>query len=124
MKQILICVLVMAMITGGACFVVAQTPGAGEAAKKEGATKSAEQGSTRELYGKIQSIKGTMFTLQTRSGALVQVDAKPAVTAERSVILLVGHAISVKGTVDKAGVLHAEILQKAKDSPTIWPADR
>jgi len=124
MKKIRICVLVMAMITGGTCFVRAQAPGAGEAAKREGATKSAEQGPTREIYGKIQSIKGTMVTLQTRSGALVQVDAKPAVTAERSVNLLVGHAISVKGTVDKAGVLHAEILQKAKDSPTIWPADR
>jgi hypothetical protein len=123
MKKILICALVMAMITAGTCFVMAQAPGAGEAGKKE-PTNSAEHGPTREIYGKIQSIKGAMFTLQTRSGALVQVDVKPAVKAERSVNLLVGHAISVKGTVDKAGVLHAEILQKAKDSPTIWPADR
>jgi hypothetical protein len=124
MKKVRICVLVMAMMSGGTSFVMAQARGAGEAAKKDGVTKSAEQGPTREIYGKIQSIKGTMFTLQTRSGALIQVDAKPAVTAERSVNLLVGHAIAVKGTVDKAGVLHAEIVQKAKDSPTIWPSDR
>jgi hypothetical protein len=124
MEKIRLCVLVMAMISGGTSFVMAQAPGTGEAAKKNGPTKSAEQGPTREIYGKIQSIKGTMFTLQTRSGALIQVDAKPAVTAQRSVNLLVGHAIAVKGTVDKAGVLHAELVQKAKDSPAIWPADR
>jgi len=124
MKEIRICVLVLAVIASGNCFAMAQTPTAGEAAKKESAAKSAEQGATREVYGKIQSVKGTMVMIQTRSGTLVQVDAKPAIAAQRSVTLIVGHAIEVTGTVDKAGVFHAEILQKAKDSPTIWPADR
>jgi hypothetical protein len=115
MKRIRICALMLAVAASGNHFVMAQAPRAGE---------SAEQGATRDIYGKIQSVKGTMVTLQTRTGTLVQVDAKPAIAAERSVTLIVGSAIEVKGTVDKAGVLHAEILQKAKDSPTIWPADR
>jgi hypothetical protein len=38
--------------------------------------------------------------------------------------LLVGHAIVATGTWDKKGVLHAEIVQKAKDSPAVWPPDR
>jgi hypothetical protein len=124
MKKIRICVLVLLVTASGNRFAMAQASAAGEAAKKESAAKSAQQGTNREIYGKIQSVKGTIVTLQTRSGALVQVDAKPAIAAERSVTLIVGHAIDVKGTVDKAGVFHAEILQKAKDSPTIWPADR
>jgi hypothetical protein len=120
MKKIRICVLALAVVASGSRFAMAQAP-AGEAPKKDHAP---EQGVAREIYGKIQSIKGTMVTLQTRTGTLVQVDAKPAIAAERSVTLIVGHAIDVKGMVDKAGVLHAEILQKAKDSPAIWPADR
>ena len=120
MKKIRICMLALTVVAGWSCFAMAQAS-AGESAKKDHAP---EQGATREIYGKIQSIKGTIVTLQTRSGSLVQVDAKPAIAAEHSVTLLVGRAIDVKGMVDKAGVLHAESLQKAKDSPNIWPADR
>ncbi len=105
MKKIRICALLMAMTTAGSTLATAQAP-------------------KREVYGKIQSVKGTTFTLQTRSGALVQVDAKPAAEAQHAVNLLVGHAIVATGTVDKKGVLHAEIVQKAKDSPAVWPADR
>ncbi len=124
MKKIRICVLLLSVTASGNSFAKAQAPAVGEAAKKESVSKSAEQRTNREFYGKIQSVKGTMVTLQTRSGALVQVDVKPAIAAERSVTLIVGHAVEVTGTVDKAGVFHAEILQKAKDSPTVWPADR
>lgn len=123
MKKIRICVLLLSVTASGNSFAKAQAPAVGEAAK-ESVSKSAEQRTNREFYGKIQSVKGTMVTLQTRSGALVQVDVKPAIAAERSVTLIVGHAVEVTGTVDKAGVFHAEILQKAKDSPTVWPADR
>ena len=112
--------LLLSAFLGIPALVMAQAP-APEAAKKENA---AERGATREIYGKIQSVKGTMATLQTRTGTLVQVDAKPAIAADRSVTLIVGHAIDVKGTLDKAGVLHAETIQRAKDSTAIWPADR
>jgi len=120
MKKIGVCMMLLAVTFNANRFAPAQAP-ASKAGKKEIA---AEAGATREIYGKIQSVKGTMVTLQTRTGTLVQVDAKPAITAERSVTLIVGHAIQVKGALDKSGVLHAEIVQKAKDSPTIWPADR
>jgi hypothetical protein len=115
MKKSRICALVMLLTTTGSGRAMAQAPKAGE---------PAAQAQKREVYGKIQSVKGTMFTLQTRSGTLVQVDAKPAVEAERVVNLLVGHAIVATGTWDKKGVLHAEIVQKAKDSPAVWPPDR
>jgi hypothetical protein len=114
MKKIRICMLVLVVAGGGNRFAMAQVP----------AARSAEQKDTREIYGKIQSIKGTLVTLQTRTGTLVQVDVKPAVAAQRSVPLIVGRAIAVKGKDDKAGVLHAEILQRAKDSSILWPADR
>jgi len=55
-------------------FATAQAPAA-QTVKKANA---AEQGATREIYGKIQSIKGTMVTLQTRTGTLVQVDLPQA----------------------------------------------
>src|SRR5271155_871594 len=107
MKKIRIYAVLLAMATLGTSLAMAQAAKVGEAAAET---------SKREIYGKIQSVKGTTFTLQTRSGALVQVDAKPAAEAQRTVNLLVGHAIVATGTVDKKGVLHAEIVQKAEDS--------
>jgi hypothetical protein len=115
MKKIPIYALLIAMTTAGSSLALAQATKVGEATA--GTSK-------REIYGKVESVKGTTFTLQTRSGALVQVDAKPAGEAQRAVNLLVGHAIVATGTVDKKGVLHAEIVQKAKDSPAVWPPDR
>jgi len=116
--------MLLAVAAGGTCFAMPQAPAAKETPKKESAAKSAEEKAPREIYGKIQSFKGTRITLQTRSGSIVQVDAKSAMEAQRSAPLVVGRAVAVKGTVDKAGVLHAEILQRAKDSSVLWPADR
>jgi ABC-type sulfate transport system substrate-binding protein len=115
MKKIRIYALLIAMTTAGSSLALAQATKVGEATAET---------SKREIYGKVESVKGTTFTLRTRSGALVQVDAKPAGEAQRAVNLLVGHAIVATGTVDKKGVLHAEIVQKAKDSPAVWPPDR
>jgi hypothetical protein len=124
MKMIRTCMLVLAVAASGNHFAMPQVPASSETAKKESAAKPAEQKATRELYGKIQSLKGTLVTLQTRTGSLVQVDAKSAIEAQRSVPLVIGRAIAVQGTVDKAGVLHAEIIQRAKDSSILWPVDR
>ena len=124
MKKMRICMLVLVIAASGNGFAMAQTSAAKETTQKDSAVKSAEQKDTREIYGKIQSFKGTLVTLQTRTGSVVQVDAKPAMEAQRSVPLVVGRAIAVKGTVDKTGVFHAEILQRAKDSSVLWPADR
>jgi hypothetical protein len=124
MRKFRVCVPVLAVAGSGIWFAMPQVPASKEIPKKESAAKSAEQKPAREIYGKIQSLKGTLVTLQTRTGNIVQVDAKPAMEAQRSVPLVVGRAVAVKGTVDKAGILHAEILQRAKDSSILWPADR
>jgi hypothetical protein len=124
MKKIWICLLVLAVASIGNGIAVPRAHAAKQTAKKESATKAMEEKASREIYGKIQSIKGTMVTLQTRTGRVVQVDAKPAMEAQRSAPLVVGRAVAVKGTVDKAGTFHAETLQRAKDSSILWPADR
>lgn len=124
MKTIRTCLVLLVVVTSGNSFAAPQAPAPKGTAKQESATRSREQKVTREIYGKIQTIKGTLITLQTRTGNLVQVDAKGAMEAQRSAPLVVGRAIAVKGTIDKAGVFHAEILQRAKDSSTLWPADR
>ena len=65
-----------------------------------------------------------MITLKTRTGKLVQVDAKHAMEAYRSAPLVVGRAIAFKGTMDERGTVRAETLQRVKDSSALWPADR
>jgi len=124
MKKIWICLPVLAVAAIGNGIAVPPAHPAKQAAKKESAAKSAGEKTAREICGKIQGLKGTMVMLQTRTGSLVQVDTKPAMEAQRSAPLVVGRAISVKGTVDKAGILHAEVLQRVKDSSILWPADR
>jgi hypothetical protein len=124
MKRNRIWALPLAVAACGSLFAMAQAPTTSGTATKGSAAQVAGSAVVRVIYGKIQGIKGTTVTLQTRTGTIVQVDAKPAIAADRSVTLMAGHAVRVTGTVDKAGVLHAENLQKAMDSPTIWPADQ
>jgi len=81
-------------------------------------------GSPHEVYGTVRSIKGSQLTIQTRTGGSVQVDAAAAIRAHLSVVPVLGHAVHVRGTSDKKGVLHAETILRAKDSPAGWPADR
>jgi hypothetical protein len=77
-----------------------------------------------EIYGRIRSITGSRFTVQTRSGNVVEVDGTAALQAHRSVPLVVGHAVDVRGTYDAKGILQAYIILRAKDSLLTWPADR
>lgn len=77
-----------------------------------------------EVYGKVQSIKEMMITIQTRTGSTVEVDSAGALKADRSSPIVVGHAICARGTIDKKGVLHAESIQRAKEATAMWPADR
>lgn len=84
---------------------------------------AAEQTARRELYGKVLNVKGTVVTLQTKSGKTVQVDSARALETRRSVPIAVGRAIRVNGTYDKKGVLQADSIQWAKNSPAMWSAD-
>lgn len=83
-----------------------------------------EQAGRRELYGKVLGVKGTVITLQTRSGTTVEIDSAGALEARRSVPVAVGRAIRVIGTYDKKGVLQADSIQWAKNSPVMWPTDK
>jgi hypothetical protein len=89
--------------------------------------KKMEEGNAapvREVYGKVQSIKEAVITIQTRTGATLEVDSAAALKGERSAPIVIGHAICARGRIDKKGVLHAESIQRAKDAPAMWPADR
>ena len=90
----------------------------------EKASSISTAGPPHELYGTVRSIKGSQLTIQTRTGRSVQVDAAAAIKAHLSVVPVLGHAVHVRGTSDKKGVLHAETILRAKDSPAGWPADR
>ena len=54
---------------------------------------------------------------------MVKVDATTAIKTYRSIVLAVDGAINASGTYDAKGVLHAETIQRAKNSPTSWLAD-
>ena len=120
MKKTLICSFLVSFLLGGLHIATA----ARAAANAQKSQASAEQNVPREIYGKIESVKGTMLALRTRSGDLVQVETKPAQDAYHSAPLVVGRAVSVKGTSDKAGLIHAEVVLRAKDSSAMWPPDR
>jgi hypothetical protein len=96
------------------CAARPRTPPAAEEAK----------GTPRLLHGKVEAVNGTMITIRTREGQAVQVDAAAAMQARQSAIVVVGRAIAADGTVDRKGVLHATLIQRIKDSPALWAADR
>jgi Domain of unknown function (DUF5666) len=77
-----------------------------------------------DIFGVVRAIKGSQLTIQVRTGQLIQVDATTAMQAHLSVVPVVSHAIEVRGTTDASGVLHAETILRAKDSPAMWAADR
>lgn len=78
----------------------------------------------RDMFGIVRDIKDSRLTIQTRTGQLIQVDAATAMQAHLSVAPVVGHAVEVRGTSDASGILHAETILRAKDSPAMWPPDR
>ena len=77
-----------------------------------------------DIFGTVRSIKDSRFAIQTRTGELIQVDAATAMQAHLSVMPVVGHAVEVRGTTDASGILHAETVLHAKDSPAMWAPDR
>ena len=78
----------------------------------------------RDVFGIVQTINGSQLTIQTRNGQSVPVDATTAMQAHLSVVPVVGHAVEVRGTADASGLIHAETILHAKDSPALWAADR
>lgn len=79
--------------------------------------------SQHEIFGTISSVNGSQLTVQTRTGSFVQVDASAAIQNDLCVDLQPGGAVDVQGTYDASGVLLASSIQRAKDSPALWPSD-
>src|SRR5579864_344576 len=79
--------------------------------------------SQHEIFGTISSVNGPQLTVQTRTGSLLNVDATVAIENDQCIGLEVGGAVDIQGTFDANGVLQANSIQRAKDSPALWPAD-
>jgi len=91
-----------------------QTPPPESASKTEGAT--------HEVVGTLSSAKGSRLTITTRTGRVVEVDATAAIQGHRSCLLIVGHPVCARGEFDRKGVLHADVILRAKDSSVNPPA--
>ena len=79
--------------------------------------------SQHEIVGTITSVSGSQFTLKTRTGSLIEVDASAAIQNELCVELEAGETIDAQGTFDATGALLASSVQRAKDSPALWAPD-
>jgi hypothetical protein len=62
------------------------------------------------LFGTITKLEGSRFTLKTEAGE-VQVNAETAINKGLSPALVVGRQVSVYGTMDAQGGLHAEVIK-------------
>lgn len=122
MRQFQSPVLIIALATGyGIGAISAQT----QSKPAPRNAQPAAAGQSHEVYGTVKSIDtgGSRFTLQTRDGRSIKVDASGAVQAHRLNLPAAGHGVDVRGTIDAKGVLHAETVTRAKDSSAMWPAD-
>src|SRR5262245_25055211 len=80
-------------------------------------------GPRNQVIGKVVKVEGFEITLQTRTGRQVRVDSTAAEKAYLSAGVFLGGAIQVGGTIDSAGVMHAEVILRARNSPAYWEAD-
>jgi len=79
--------------------------------------------SRHQIFGTITTMRGSQFTLQTRTGHSVQVDASAAIQNEMCIDLEAGETVDAQGTFDAAGVMLASLVQHAKESSELWPPD-
>jgi hypothetical protein len=93
------------------------------AAGAQVATPPTAKDSIHDVYGKLLRTQGSRFTIETRTGKTVHVDATTAIREDNINLVRVGHAVVARGTYDAQGVLHAETILRWKDSPSLWPPD-
>ena len=77
-----------------------------------------------EIYGTVRGIDGATVLVERRTGAPIKVDAAAAFADFQAAQPSVGHGILIRGSIDEAGVVHAQTLLHAKDASALWPADR
>ncbi|MGH6848564.1 MAG: hypothetical protein ACREC0_14380, partial [Methylocella sp.] len=103
---------------GGGAYV----PPAAAAAKPAALNANAPP---HEITGVLVHAEGSVLTLRTRAGKIVQVDDSDAVRKGQIGVLVQGNAYTVEGTTyDSTGALNAKAVGRAKPSPAIWPPDR
>jgi|HubBroStandDraft_6_1064221.scaffolds.fasta_scaffold61460_2 outer membrane protein assembly factor BamB len=81
-------------------------------------------GQPNQVFGVVTKVEGSLITLRTRTGSEVRVDTTAADKANLSAAAPLGRALHAAGTIDSAGVMHAEAIMRVKDSPAFWAADR
>lgn len=79
---------------------------------------------THQFTGVIGVLTGSAFTLRTRTGRLLQVDASAAIRTDRSVALYPGETVFVRGRLSGPWGLGAASVLREKWSPAMWAPDR
>ena len=77
------------------------------------------------ITGMLLAVHSSQLTLLTRSSVQLEVDARPAVDAQRSTKLVVGEPYTVLApAVSSGATLQATSIMRAKPGQGAWPADR
>jgi len=78
-----------------------------------------------EIYGTIEGGTDSAIVVRRRGGEEVRVvDITNAARKFRLTTPVIGNALIARGTYDRDGVLHADVVLRAKKNPKLWPADR
>ena len=77
-----------------------------------------------EIYGMVRAIDGAKLTVQKRDGGMLTVDTTRAQAQFAKAQPQIGKALVARGTYSPAGVLLADAVLHAKNSPTMWYPDR
>jgi hypothetical protein len=77
-----------------------------------------------EIYGTVEGGTYDALVIRKRGGEQVRVDAREAARTFHLTTPVIGNALIARGTYDAAGVLHADVVLRAKNNPRLWPADR
>jgi hypothetical protein len=109
-------------VAGFALIVASYVPAAG-AASEPASVRHAPAGE-HMVVGTIRSMQGLRLWIVNRNGRTLVVDDADAWRLHQSAVPVVGRSISVRGTYEGTGVLHAQTVLRVKDSPALWPADR
>jgi hypothetical protein len=98
--------------------------GSGQTQKTTAALHNEAASWEHRITGRIVSFKRDQLQVETREKRHVQVDASEAIKNKRVNALSNGSLITVFGAYDAKGVLHAQSIQRAKNLPSAWAADR
>ncbi len=77
------------------------------------ATSSESESKLTPRFGVITNVEGSSFVMKTEAGEEIRVDAEAAVKNGLTPALANDEGVSVYGTTDEHGVLHAEVIRPA-----------